>query len=265
MTGQANRQAEVDRIDWYHELDFGNGVRSRPPAADLAGNRSTWQFIERQLDSIEFRDKAVLDIGCWDGRWSFYAEQHGAKSVLATDDVTQNWSSGEGLRLAREIFTSEIEIDQNMSIYRLASLGRTFDIVMCLGIYYHLHDPFYALSQIRHCCHPDSVVLLEGEIGLTLPPSHVVYTFDRPSVLKFLPSVAALEALLQAAYLRVTSHAWGGRHGRLRTLMARLRHGTMARRRIFTICTPFEGPNTHHPYRPPFGLDAYDDRFHPSP
>ena len=136
MTGQANRQAEVDRIDWHHELDFGNGVRSRPPAADLAGYHSTWQFIERQLDSIEFRDKAVLDIGCWDGRWSFYAERHGAKSVLATDDVTQNWSSGQGLRLARELFASEIEINQNMSIYRLATLGRTFDIVMCLGIYY---------------------------------------------------------------------------------------------------------------------------------
>ena len=122
----------------------------------MAGCRSAWALIEQQLDTVEFRDKTVLDIGCWDGRWSFYAEQRGARSVLATDDLSQNWSSGEGLRLAREILQSKIEIDQHMSIYRLASLGRAFDIVMCLGIYYHLHDPFYAFSQIRHCSHPKS-------------------------------------------------------------------------------------------------------------
>jgi len=261
VTESANRQAEIDRIDWYHELDFGNGLRSRPQSPDMAGFRSTWQFIERQLDGVDFRDKSVLDVGCWDGRWSFYAERHGARDVLATDDVSQNWSTGEGLTLARQILQSQIEVNQDLSIYQLGSLGRTFDIVMCLGIYYHLHDPFYAFSQIRHCCHPGSLVLLEGEVGLTLPSSHVVYTFDRPSVLKFLPSVGSLEDLLQAAYLQVSSHVWGGPHGPLRTMLASLRHGMSARRRVFTVCTPFDGANPHHPYPPPFGLDAYDERF----
>ena len=261
MTNPANRQSEIDQIDWYHDLEFGDGLRTQPRASNVAGCRSAWALIEQQLDTDEFRDKTVLDIGCWDGRWSFYAEQRGARSVLATDDLSQNWSSGEGLRLAREILQSKIEIDQHMSIYRLASLGRAFDIVMCLGIYYHLHDPFYAFSQIRHCCHPNSLVLLEGEIGMTLPKSHAAYSFDRPSELKFLPSVGALEDLLRAAYLQVSSHVWSGPHSRIRKLLARLRHGSTSRRRIFTVCTPFEGTNAHHPYTPPFGLDAYDERF----
>lgn len=137
--------------------------------------------------------------------------------------------------------------------------------MMAPGIYYHLHDPFYAFSQIRHCCHANTVVLLEGEIGLTLPPRQVVYTFDRPSALKFLPSVGSLEDLLHAAYLKVSSHTWGGPHSPLRTLLARLRHGMNARRRVFTVCVPFEGTNSHHSYPPPFGLDIYDERFRPSP
>ena len=133
-----DRQAEIDGVNWYHEFDFWNGLKSRSRVPNIAGHRTSWQFIEQQLEKVEFRDKTVLDVGCWDGRWSFFAERRGAKSVLASDDVSQNWSNGQGLRLAREFFQSQIEVNQDLSIYSLASLGRTFDIVMCLGVYYHL-------------------------------------------------------------------------------------------------------------------------------
>jgi tRNA (mo5U34)-methyltransferase len=93
----------------------------------------------------------VLDIGCWDGYWSFHAERQGAASVLAADDVTQNWATGEGLRLAKRLLSSRVEIKQDQSVYELAQLGRTFEVILCLGVYYHLLDPFYALTQIRHC------------------------------------------------------------------------------------------------------------------
>ena len=218
-----DRQAEIDGVNWYHEFDFGNGLKARSRVPNIAGHRTSWQFIEQQLEKVEFRDKTVLDVGCWDGRWSFFAERRGAKSVLASDDVSQNWSNGQGLRLAREFFQSQIEVNQDLSIYSLASLGRTFDIVMCLGVYYHLLDSFFAFSQIRHCCHRNSVVLLEGEIGMALPPNHLIYTLDNPSVLKFLPSDKALENLLFAAYLRVTSQIWSGPHNKARALLGRLR------------------------------------------
>ena len=35
-------------------------------------------------------------MGCWDGYWSFYAEQRGAARVLATDDASQNWAGSAG-------------------------------------------------------------------------------------------------------------------------------------------------------------------------
>ena len=46
-------------------------------------HRKLWRFIEAQLDLLDFRGKTVLDIGCWDGYWSFYAERRGAREVVA--------------------------------------------------------------------------------------------------------------------------------------------------------------------------------------
>jgi len=88
-------QAEIDSVAWYHEFDFGNGHTARSRTPDVAAHRRLWNFIEEGLSRIDFRGKTVLDIGCWDGYWSFYAERHGAASVLATDDLSQNWSTGE--------------------------------------------------------------------------------------------------------------------------------------------------------------------------
>ncbi len=203
----------------------------------------------------------MLDVGCWDGLWSFYAEQRGVKEVLATDDVSQNWSDDRGLRMARDLLKSEIEIRQDLSIYRLTSLNRTFDIIVCLGVYYHPADPFYAFSQIRHCCHPRSLVLLEGDVAIALPPNHVAHTFCSSGIPVLLPSNTALKNLLEQAYLRVTMQVWSGPHYRLRAWLARLRHGRTVSRRVFTVCAPFEGANQLNPFCPPFGLSAYDERF----
>src|SRR5262249_11973591 len=100
-------QAQIDRIPWYHEFDFGNGLKARSTTPDVAAHSVVWQGIERQLDRIDFRGKAVLDVGCWDGYWSFYAERRGAASVLASDDVGQNWGGGDGLRLAKRLLQSD--------------------------------------------------------------------------------------------------------------------------------------------------------------
>ena len=73
-------------------FEFPNGLVARSNTAeDIGSHRRIWSFIEKELDKIDFAGKTVLDLGCWDGYWSFYAERRGAKHVLATDDRTQNW------------------------------------------------------------------------------------------------------------------------------------------------------------------------------
>jgi tRNA (mo5U34)-methyltransferase len=274
----ASVQARIDAIQWYHEFDFGNGLRTRAHTPDTTMHRQIWAFIERQLASIDFRGKTVLEVGSWDGYWSFWAERHGARSVLATDDLSQNWSRGDGIFLAKELFQSAVEIRQDVSVYNVASLGRRFDIVMCLGVYYHLHDPFLALAQIRHCCHANTTVLLEGNLaGGSVYPGEVCYAFNDTGSL-FLPSASAFDGFLQATYLQPRSQArlssivpaLGGRKSRAawivldrfhRQVLSRFRRRQPRIDRAFTVCVPFEGVNNLHYYTPPFGLAQYDDRF----
>ena len=99
-------QERIDRIHWYHEFDFGNGLRAQVNTPDVQSHRALWRFIETELDKIDFAGKTVLDLGCWDGYWSFYAERRGAARVLATDDSSQNWTGSAGFHLAMPLFFS---------------------------------------------------------------------------------------------------------------------------------------------------------------
>jgi tRNA (mo5U34)-methyltransferase len=261
---RAEVQAQIDRIAWYHDIDFGGALTARSQTVDSEAHRRMWKHIERELAAIDFRDKSVLDIGCWDGYWSFYAEKRGARAVLASDDVSQSWADGEGLRLAKRLLGSAVEIDQGLSVYDLSSLGRTFDIILCLGVYYHLYDPFHAFSEIRHCCHRDTIVVLEGEVGLGLGEHDSVFNFAAkpwPTV-RFLPSVNALKNFLGAAYLRVQyTSMLNPPHGIKRLIREVIGRPRSQTDRMFAVCAPFEGANELYAIEPPFGLKAYDDRF----
>lgn len=197
---RAKLQAEIDQIDWYHEFDFGNGLKTKSRRM-VDSHRPIWKFISENLDLVNFQGKSVIDIGSWDGYWSFEAEKRGAKSVLSTDDLSQNGAKSAGITLAKKLLGSQIDINQHLSVYNLDSLKQKFDVILFLGVYYHLHDPFYALSQIRHCCHEDSLVVIDGPVGLAMPYNSAIYDFNyHPS--EFLPGMGALNQLIEATYLR---------------------------------------------------------------
>jgi SAM-dependent methyltransferase len=210
--------------------------------------------------------------------------------VLASDDLGQNWSQGRGIHLAKELLGSAVEIDQHLSVYDLASRGRTFDVILFLGVYYHLHDPFYALAQIRHCCHPGTVVVVSGPVGMQPDANAARYNFADHDC-EWLPNEGAVRQLLAATYYTDPSVAYldpspaappPGRLGwrwRLKMCRAALRGSRpeMSERLDFVLpdtngsrlgvftCAPHEGEVSLHYYRPPFGLAAYDPRFRTTP
>lgn len=264
-------QERVDAIDWYHEFDFPNGVKARARGPDAEAHRKLWAFITEAIDKIDFTNKTVLEIGCWDGYWSFYAERRGAAHVLATDDQSQNWTGSRGLPLAKELLGSMIETNTDVSVYDLGKLNRTFDVILCLGVYYHLVDPFHAFAQIRHRCHEGSLVVFEGDVTTGMRPHTAQINLSDPSMPVFVPTLDCLVSLLKAAYfepvsqlffnpitpwtpkqrLKVYAEAITGKHGRLPHRMTR----------AVTICRPVELANVLHAYKPPFGLADYDPRF----
>jgi tRNA (mo5U34)-methyltransferase len=267
-------QRQIDAIDWYHEFDFGDGLRA-VTKSDAALHRRFWKFIEMRLDTIDFKGKTVLDIGCWDGYWSFYAERRGAKRVLATDDVSQNWAHGTGLHLAKRLLKSNIEINESVSIYEASKLRETFDIVLCLGVYYHLIDPFAAFAQLRHCSHTGSIVVLEGDVTHGLRADSFFWDPKDSAKPIFIPTDYGLRQMLRAAYFEVTEQSFmqpiplatvfKPELSLFKHVAGRQDAETLKlpeyMDRMVTFAKPFEGENPLHPYKPPFGLNRYDPRY----
>ena len=152
-----------------------------------------------------------------------------------------------------------MECDLELSVYDLSRLDDKFDIVLCLGVFYHLLDPFYAFSQIRHRCHNASMVIFEGDVffGLTDAPdqSAALYGRDVRRAPRFVPDPGTLRFFLNATYFNVAAES-------IFPLSKPTEEGLPLRgvNRMFLVCKPFRGFNRCHEYRPPFGLKQYDNR-----
>jgi tRNA (mo5U34)-methyltransferase len=248
----------LNTVKWYHEFDLPNGLKAEPETEDLKFHRNLWKFIEQHLNTIDFKNKSVLDVGCWDGYWSFYAEQRGARRVLATDDLSQNWCDGRGIHMIKKALNSNIEIKQDVSAYNLVSLNKKFDIILFLGIHYHLQDPYFALAQLRHMCNKDAVVVIEGNVGINCDPQSAKYSFGDVTQSTFEPSEQLLNRMLRATYFKT----YYEKYFAVDILKARthLIDKPYADRK-FIICKPIVENNPTHVYKPAFGLWAFDTRW----
>jgi tRNA (mo5U34)-methyltransferase len=138
-------QLEVGRHEWFHAMDLGQGVVT-PGRIDVV--RRT---LPRLKLPASLAGKTVLDIGAWDGFFSFEAERRGAKRVLATD--SHAWYTRKpAFELARRALASKVE-DLDIDVMDLSPerIG-TFDVVLFLGVLYHLRHPMLALEKVFSVC-----------------------------------------------------------------------------------------------------------------
>jgi len=150
---------EVNSLTWVHRIDLGNGIVT--PGLWGDHSPSLWKAVKQ----IDYRGRKVLDIGCWDGLWSFEAEKRGAAEVYATDLVTHRTFHLPTFELAHRILKSNVKYFPRMPVYDVEELGITdFDIVLFAGVYYHLKDPLLALSRLRRVMKDGGIILVEGAI-----------------------------------------------------------------------------------------------------
>lgn len=208
---------QVPDYDWVHSIDLGGGVltpgRWGPPP----------RFLVDALDAIDFRGKSVLDIGCWDGLWSFEAERRGAAEVFATDLVPhRNHPEQPTFRLAHRLLGSKVRYFPDVSVYDVGRLGRRdFDIVLFFGVYYHLKHPLLALARLRQVLREGGRIVVEGEV---LPSSENVARFHYHEAYKddvsnwWVPSVRCLREWVECSFFRIEGESspvpWGGTNTR---------------------------------------------------
>jgi tRNA (mo5U34)-methyltransferase len=127
---------------WWHTIDFGDGVMS-PGLQGGVGSNSTYKLLQNIGLPLDLKGKTVLDCGCADGMFSFECERRGAE-VTALD--VPNANCEKSFRIAHKIFNSKVEYWQE-DYFNLKNVK--FDIVLYLGIQYHLRYQIQALENLK--------------------------------------------------------------------------------------------------------------------
>jgi tRNA (mo5U34)-methyltransferase len=162
---------------WFHNFRFGS-VETAPEHFLGDYPRVKWERFEAALPR-DLRGATVLDIGCNGGFYSIEMKRRGADRVLGID-VDERYL--RQARLAAQLSNVEIELRQ-LSVYEVGSLGERFDVVLFMGVLYHLRHPLLALDLIREHVARDLVVvqsMLRGSRSVTTPAGDYPFSDETP-------------------------------------------------------------------------------------
>ena len=220
-------QALADAHIWFHTIDLGNGVVTK-------GLGAHWHGPDTFPD---FTGRSVLDIGAWDGFYSFLAERQGASRVAALDnyawgvdfgardaywrdciaketlpdhsrDLKEFWApelpGRRGFEFAASILGSKVEpILADFTTMDLDALG-TFDVVLYLGVLYHMKEPLTCLERVRAVTKEVAVIETEA-VHIHGLDDAVLVQFHAGDALRadfgnwYVPTIGALHSWCRAA------------------------------------------------------------------
>lgn len=153
MRTDAELRQAVAQHFWFHSIELRPGIIT----PGVSGEHFTLPHL---LLPEDLSGKSVLDIGCWDGFYSFECERRGAARVVAADV----WeTAGRGaFDLAREELGSKVE-PVEASVYDLPEAlgGERFDLVLFLGVLYHLRHPLLGLEKVAACTRPGGLTVID--------------------------------------------------------------------------------------------------------
>jgi tRNA (mo5U34)-methyltransferase len=194
-------RAEVEQIGWWHPIDLGGGLVT--PGIDVTTARLAEIRMPEKLTGL-----SVLDIGAWDGFFSFEAERRGARRVLATDSFCWDgggWGTKKGFELARRSLGSRVE-DKWIEVLDLSpeTVG-VFDVVLFLGILYHMKHPLLALERVASVTSGQLIMQTQVDMLAVGRPAMAFYPGSElggDPTNWFGPNPAALHAMLETVGFR---------------------------------------------------------------
>ncbi|MHA6720607.1 TIGR04290 family methyltransferase [Sphingomonas sp. RS6] len=231
---RVNRADPVqDRIDalgpWFQNIRIGE-TETAPD--HFLGDYPAFKFA-RFADALpaDLEGQSVLDIGCNAGFYSFEMKRRGAGEVLGIDSDERYLAQA---RFAAEALGFDDVCFEQRSVYDVAALGRRFDIVIFMGVLYHLRHPLLALDLIREHVAGEYMLFQTMQQGsdsvAEVPedhPFHVPGTYDPPAYFEdpgyprlhfierkfahdwtnwWAPNAAASQAMLRAAGFAVEAN-----------------------------------------------------------
>ncbi len=204
---------------WFHNMVIG-GVRTQPD--HFLGDYPEVKFRHwREKIPADLTGYSVLDIGCNAGFFTQALKRRGASRVVGIDTDARYLAQA---RFAAEVEGLDIEF-LRMSVWEIASLQERFDIVLFMGVLYHLRHPLLALDLIHEHVAHDLFIFQSLQRGsrdlIEIAPDYpfeAAALFDEPAYPKlhfvehryagdptnwWIPNRAAVEAMLRSAGFRV--------------------------------------------------------------
>lgn len=223
MRSSDDIRARIDALGpWFHNIAL-NGVWTAPDHFLGDYPAVKWQRFSQAVPA-ELKGASVLDIGCNAGFYSIEMKRRGAGRVLGIDSDEDYLKQA---RFAAEITELEIEF-RNLSVYDVAALNERFDIVLFMGVLYHLRHPLLALDLIHTHVARDLLIFQSMQRGSAetapvaedydffetghfnipeYPKLHFVerrYAGDPTNW--WVPNRACTEAMLRSAGFEITAH-----------------------------------------------------------
>src|SRR5215813_202394 len=198
----------ISQIKWFHCINFGNGVVA--PGTDNSSEK---------LKQLRFPEnlfgKSFLDIGAWDGFFSFEAEKRGATRVLATDrfvwDGNVPGHSKAGFTTARELLQSKIE-DLRIDPFDISpeNVG-TYDVVLLSGVIYHVKNPWLLIERAAAVTRELLIIETVTDLNWMRRPGVALFTQGKlvgDNTNWCAPNIPALKIMLQDVGFNSVEVVW---------------------------------------------------------
>ena len=204
---------------WFHNIDLLS-VHTAPNHFLGDYPATKWRNFQDAIPQ-DLSGMSVLDVGCNGGFYAIEMKRRGAQRVLGIDHDAQYLNQA---RFAAEVLGLDISFEQ-MSVYDVSKLQERFDVVLFMGVFYHLRYPLLALDLLRQHAAKDWFIfqsMLRG--SRTVPRVEDDYefweraVFDHPGFPKmhfveksysedptnwWVPNRACAEAVLRSAGFRI--------------------------------------------------------------
>ena len=152
----------TDVLRWRHRISLPDGTVT-------PGVQDSPALLKRLQLPEDLSGKTVLDIGCSDGFYSFECERRGASRVLAVDNYSSPLiDSPSGFHMAHTLLNSKVEFRQADLFSLNPDEDGCFDIVLFLGVLYHLRHPLLGIERIASLCREKLILetRLDSPFGL---------------------------------------------------------------------------------------------------
>jgi len=153
---------------WYHNVYLGDGIWTKDltdpenisPGADVP--RPLWEAIENVIPQ-ELRGMRALDVGCGAGFFSFKLRERGARVVGIDNDQGATVSFIKQAEFCTEVLGMDIDFRRQALLE--ISEDDHFDLILFLGVFYHIPNFCDSLEKIYRLCKPGGFVAVESQVA----------------------------------------------------------------------------------------------------